>query len=183
MQCTSCQHDNPPEASFCANCGAALAPAIESPSLPLLGTPASSVSVGVERLEQKRTFRYWGYSGLAVGTALFAVVVVLVGSSGFGLFLAALGAGLWVGVTGNWPGTHRRVNPVVRAILALSVIAVNAAFGAGVVAFFGDGSSAAVIGLVAFVAATAAEGVAILLVVGVIKVIRHFWQQARTGLL
>ena len=32
MQCPICQHDNPPEARFCASCGAVLAAAVEAPA-------------------------------------------------------------------------------------------------------------------------------------------------------
>ncbi|MFC2070751.1 zinc-ribbon domain-containing protein, partial [Chloroflexota bacterium] len=45
MKCDICQHDNPPEARFCSNCGATLiieadAPAVAEPS------PAPQVAAG-----------------------------------------------------------------------------------------------------------------------------------------
>ena len=60
MQCPSCQHDNPPEASFCANCGAALAPTVESSTLDTAPTPAQvQPATGVEYVGFWTRFAAW----------------------------------------------------------------------------------------------------------------------------
>jgi hypothetical protein len=132
---------------------------------------------------KEKTVGYWAYSGLAVGMALLGFVILL-GPYGFGLVLAVLGACVWVGVIGKWPGTGRRVNPVVRAVLSLIAIAANGVVAVGygfLVVSFGDVNPVAVagMGLGVFVGAALLEVVALLLVVGAVKLVRHFWQRAR----
>lgn len=90
------------------------------------------------------------YRGLALVIALLTVVI-LVGSYLVGLLRAALGACLWVGVTGKRPATQRRVNLVVRAVLGLILIAANG-FVALVVGFLAGCSQS-----IFFVAASAQQ--------------------------
>ena len=45
MQCPSCQRDNPPEASFCANCGASLATGTAAPPAPPMGEAQATAEI------------------------------------------------------------------------------------------------------------------------------------------
>ena len=187
MFCPNCGHENAEEARYCGACGSALAATAEAPPSSVSRTPGSiagtAPAAGEESLRQKEIFTYWAYRGLALVVALLTVVI-LVGSYLFGLLLAALGACLWVGVTGKRPGTQRRVNPVVRAVLGVVLFAANGSVAAGAVAIYyafeyrPSLATAVGLGSAVFVGAAAVEAVAILLVLGAIKLIRRLWRQA-----
>ena len=173
MTYSSCGQENLAEACFCANCGSALVAAAD-----------------VERPRQNRTLGQRASIGLAIAIALLAVGFLASGGLPRSLLLIpiALGACLWVGVTGKWPSTQRRVNPVVRAVLGLIPVVLNglvASVGGAIAANTCDyvcgglgPATGAGIGLGIFVGATAVEGIAILLLVGVIKLIHHLWRRA-----
>ena len=149
---------------------------------PTVPSPLSGPLTATAKPQKEKGVGYWAYSGLAFGIALLAVVIVL-GSFGFGLLLAALGACLSIGATGKWPGTVKTVNPVVRAVLSLIFIAANGlvAVMSGLLVADLGGNPAAGIGVGIFVLATLTliEGLALLLGVGVIKLTLHFWRRAR----
>ena len=173
MNCPNCGQDYPAEASFCAACGLALTVKAETAESSLSSAP-------------QRTLGYWASRGVAIAIGLVAlrIFVDLFPNLVISLIPAALGACLWVGVKGKWPGTQRRVNPVVRALLSLVLIAANGAVAlivGGLFYIFGGGQDVGLfgIGLVVFVSAAAVEALAILLVVGAIKLITSLWR--RTG--
>lgn len=192
MFCPSCGQENLDEARFCGACGSPSAATAEatlsSPSEAPTASAGTAPAAGEKSLWQKEIFTYWAYRGLALVIALLTGVI-LIGSYLFGLLLTVLGACLWVGVTGKQPGTHLRVNPVVRAVLGLIPIAANG-FVASVAGYFAACRSADIfcgglgpaagagIGLGVFVGAAAIEALAILLYVGAVKLIRLLWRQA-----
>ena len=84
----------------------------------------------------------------------------------------ALGACLWVGITGNWPGTQNEVHGAVRAVLALIVIGTNglaSLAAAAFAAYFSGGGIVLLTFIGVFVAAAVVEMLALLLVIGVVK--------------
>lgn len=194
MFCPDCGQDNPGEARFCRACGSGFVATAEAPPSSVYRTPAPSAvtaqAADVSWPGQRRAFGYWASKALAIAIGLLTVVI-LVGSYLFGLFIAGLGACLWGGVTGKWPGTRLRVNPVVRVALGLILIAANG-FVAVISGYLAGGTceifcgrmglAAGVgIGLGVFVGAAAIEALAILLVLGAIKLIRRLWRQADTS--
>ena len=151
MTCPNCGFDSVAEARFCGRCGAALVAAAPPPTLEA-ATPIAgpALETGVGRSRQLKVIGYWGIALLAL--LVFAAVAIdffynsghyTVGRYAWtpyiwaGLLLTLLGACLWGGVTGKWPGTRRRINPVVRVLLPLVAIVLNAsaAFGVG---YFGE---------------------------------------------
>ncbi len=65
MECKVCTQDNPPEARFCGNCGAALAPTVERP-LPVSPEPLLAPAVAVE---------YMGF-WIRFGAAIIDTIIV-----------------------------------------------------------------------------------------------------------
>ena len=187
MFCPHCGDENLDDARFCRGFGTALAFAAEAMSSSPSGAPTATAVTAQATDTRPKPFDFWARKGLAIAIGLLTVLV-LAGSFPVGLILAALGACLWVGATGSWPSTRRRATPVVRVVLGAIVIVANAAVAvmAGYVAggscdyiCGGLGLAAGIgIGIVVFVGAAVIEAMAILLVVGAIKLVRLLWRQA-----
>ena len=144
MTCPDCGHDNPAEARFCGRCGVNLVAEAATP------TAGPTPEGGVDRPRQLKAICYWGIALLTllvfVGVAIdffFNSGHYTVGRYAWtpyvwaSLLVSLFGACLWGGVTGKWPGTRRRINPIVRVLLPLVAIVLNlsAAFGVG---YFGE---------------------------------------------
>lgn len=80
MKCKVCTQDNPPEARFCGNCGAALATTVERP-LPVAPEPRIAPIVAVE---------YIGFWIRLVAAVVDAIVVSLLSFALSGLLLPLL---------------------------------------------------------------------------------------------
>ena len=207
MYCPDCGRQNPDEARFCTACGESVVATAYPPSLPKSETsgpavrPESDASRPSPSLE--RTLRYLVYRGLVIAIALLILGLLILGLlipgllignrlgpeiPLLGVIVTTLGAFLWVGAKGRWPGRRGRVNPVVRAVVGVVAVAVNAliGFAAGFLYYvladtFRDGASPAIavgIGLGFFVGVSALEALAILLFVWAVKIVRYLWRAA-----
>lgn len=88
MQCPNCGHDNPAEARFCANCGAALvAPVEPSPAEPAPGTPAVESEAAMEHAGFGIRCGAW----LIDGVIVYITIIVLNILIGLGTTLGATG--------------------------------------------------------------------------------------------
>ena len=108
MQCPSCQHDNPPEASFCGNCGAALAPTVESSTPETAPTPAPVQPATVEEYVGFWTrFAAWIIDFFIILIIMIITIVVSAFVSFLGilfLLLPWLYYWLFTGLQGQTPG-------------------------------------------------------------------------------
>jgi hypothetical protein len=126
------------------------------------------------------------FRGLAIVIALLLLGVVI--GTDFWLFaFTILGAFLWIGATGKWPGSRRRVNPVLRAVVGLMAVAGNAFIGLiGAIASFasavyGDGGEFFILIIPGvfvgvFVGVSALEALVIQLLVWGDKIVRYLWR-------
>lgn len=187
MYCPDCGRRNPDEAQFCAACGSSVVTTAYQPASSNLETSDPAVYAGLDAGRPAPSLdgalRYVVYRGLAIVIALL-YSGVLIGTYLFGIIVTVLGAFLWVGVKGPWPGRRRRVNRVVRTLLGFVAAAVNALIGFGAAslyyAFEYDASpaTAVLIGLGFFVGVSALEAVAIRIFVWAARIVRYLWWAA-----
>ena len=69
MKCQGCGHENPPEARFCANCGADLAGMVEPPS----PAPSPPTEPSAERAGFWRRYK-WGVTAFATVTIVVGII-------------------------------------------------------------------------------------------------------------
>ena len=187
MYCPDCGRRNPDEAQFCAACGSSVVTTAYQPasSNPETSDPAvyAELDAGRPAPSLDGALRYVVYRGLAIVIALL-YSGVLIGTYLLGIIVTVLGAFLWVGVKGTWPGRRWRVNRVVRTLLGFVAAAVNALIGFGAAslyyAFEYDASpaTAVLIGLGFFVGVSALEAVAIRIFVWAARIVRYLWGAA-----
>ena len=203
MNCPNCNHENPAEARFCANCGQPL-PQVAQTTAPGLEQQAVSLQTakrgaGVVRTGRRRV----PVVAVVVGTIALLFLLVPVGHSFFGgpplsavmlllfllLFFGALGACWWVAVTGHWPGARLRVNPILRALLVIIPVVINGLVGAAMGAIFactGDFVCAGLgpvagsaIGLGIFIGLAIVQLAVLLLLVALVKLVLRTRPRAR----
>ena len=197
MTCDHCGHGNLEEARFCGRCGSALivTPPQPSPSEAVAPQTGQAPEERAVRLRLLKTAVYWGIALLTVLFVGGVVADIFLNDGHYTvgrydslyiawiiLLLSVLGACLWVGVTGRWPWTRRRVNTVLRVLLPLVPILFNGSVAAGVGYFVGSDcydfcgnsgfATAFGVGLGVFLGAFALEGVVILAWVLVSKLSR-----------
>ena len=194
MNCPACDAENPPQARFCGQCGAPLLAETPPPPPPPITTPpsvekqfgkpkSSSPWVGIA-LVVLLVFLLLGgmrFVGFHVGPSLFGGGF----SAGFAL-LALLGACVWVGVVGKWPGTRRRVHPIIRVLISLIPIGLNGllSFGVGYLVAVNcsdcPGRGIAV-GAAVFFGAVAVEVVTFALLLGIISTGLWVWRRGHSA--
>ncbi len=201
VNCPACGAENPPQARFCGQCGAPLL--AETPPPPPQPPPITTPPLVEKQFGKPTTGGPW------VGIALVVLLVFLllggmrfvgfhVGPSLFGggffavfALLALLGACVWVGVVGKWPGTRRRVHPIIRVLISLIPIGLNGllAFGVGYLVAAdcsdfcgneGPGRGIAV-GAAVFFGAVAVDVVAFALLFGTIVAGLWVWRRGQSS--
>ena len=98
MQCKVCEQDNPPEALFCANCGATLVTTVE---------PLSPAAVSSPPPEAVEYMGFWIRFGASIidGIVVLLISFVLPGPAGaFGILLLWLYYWLFTGLKGQTLG-------------------------------------------------------------------------------
>jgi hypothetical protein len=187
VYCPGCGQRNPAEVQFCPACGSSVVTTAYQPASPKPETSDSEVYAEVDADRPAPSLdgglRYLVYRGLAIVIALL-YSGVLIGTYLLVIIVTVLGAFLWVGIKGRWPGRRRSVNPVVRRLFGVVAAAVNALIGLGAASlYYGfeyepSPTTAILIGLVFFVGVSVLEALAIQLFVWADKSVRYLWSAA-----